>query len=122
MLSYKSIPYNLNRFFKEIHLKKQYLKKVQNKARVLSKLKEENYKQVKSHFFRSQIFSSDTLFVMYIIEISFSKKNTLFHVSDFAGNVKFFCSAGSFQKKKKKSSFKKFTKVLSSFTIKVEIC
>ena len=34
---------------------------------------------------------------MYIIEISFSKKNTLFHIMDYSGNIKFFYSAGSFQ-------------------------
>jgi ribosomal protein S11 len=56
---------------------------------------------------------------MYIIEISIFKKNTLFHVSDFSGNIKFFYSAGSFQQKGKgrKSSFnnfKKFYKILVS--------
>ena len=34
--------------------------------------------------------------IMYIIDFSFSRSNTFLHVLDFAGNLKFFCSAGSF--------------------------
>jgi ribosomal protein S11 len=101
MSNFKAVQSNLNRFFKEIHLKKQYLKKVQNKARVLSELKEIHYKQVSSQFLIESKSLASTTFVMYIIDISFSKKNTLFHVSDFSGNVKFFYSAGSFQQKGK---------------------
>ena len=97
MSDYNSIQYNLNRFFKEIHLKKQYLEKMQNKVNVLRELKEINYKKVNSQFFINPISSPNTTFVMYIIDISFSKKNTLFHVSDFSGNIKFFYSAGYFQ-------------------------
>lgn len=96
-----SIQYNLNRFFKEIHLKKQYLEKMQNEVNVLRELNEVNYKKVNSQFFITPMSSSSTTFVIYIIEISFSKKNTLFHVSDFLGNIKFFYSAGSFQQKGK---------------------
>ena len=101
MSDYNSIQYNLNRFFKEIHLKKQYLEKMQNKVNVLRELKEINYKKVNSQFFINPISSPSAIFVMYIIDISFSKKNTLFHVSDFSGNIKFFYSAGSFQQKGK---------------------
>ena len=101
MSDYNSTQYNLNRFLKKIHLKKQYFKKIQNKSCVLSELKEENYKRVNSKFFQNSISLSSTTFVMYIIEISFSKKNTLFHVSDFSGNIKFFYSAGSFHQKGK---------------------
>ena len=46
MSGYNFIPSNLNRFLKEIHLKKQHLKKIQNKVCVLSELKEKNYKKV----------------------------------------------------------------------------
>ena len=95
------LQFNLNRFFKEIHLKKQYLKKMQNKVRLLNKLKEINYKKVGLSFSKKSPKLSNTTFVMYIIEISFSKKNTLFHISDCLGNVKFFYSAGSFQQKGK---------------------
>ena len=119
MSDYNSIQYNLNRFFKEIHLKKQYLEKMQNKVCVLKELKEVNYKKINSRFSKPLTFSSSTTFVMYIIEISFSKKNTLFHVSDFSGNIKFFYSAGSFQQKGKgkvarSTILRKFYRILVS--------
>ena len=101
MSDYNFIPSNLNRFLKEIHLKKQHLKKIQNKVCVLSELKEKNYKKANSQLPMKSIFLQSMTFVMYIIEISFSKKNTLFHISDFSGNIKFFYSAGSFQQKGK---------------------
>ena len=97
MSDYTSIKFNLNRFFKEIHLKKQYLKKMQNNVHLLNKLKEVNHKKIGSKFSSSLTQFTSTSFVMYIIEISFSKKNTLFHIMDSSGNMKFFYSAGSFQ-------------------------
>lgn len=97
MSDYTLIQFNLNRFFKEIHLKKQYLKKMQNNVHLLSELKEINHKKIGSRFSSKLTNSSTTPFVMYIIEISFSKKNTLFHVMDYSGNIKLFYSAGSFQ-------------------------
>lgn len=114
-----SIQYNLNRFFKEIQLKKQYLKKMQNKVSVLGKLKEENSKKVNSKFFTALINFPNTVFIIYVIDISFSKKNILFHVSDFLGNIKFFYSAGSFQQKGKEKAtraqiLKKFLRTLVS--------
>ena len=119
MSDYNSIQYNLNRFFKEIHLKKQYLEKMQNKVCTLKELKEVNYKKINSQFSKPLIFSSSTTFVMYIIEISFSKKNTLFHVSDFSGNIKFFYSAGSFKqtgkgKVARSTILRKFYRILVS--------
>lgn len=101
MSNYRSTQFNLNRFLKEIHLKKQYLKKVQNQAYLLSELKETNYKKVGLKFSNTLTKPSNTVFVMYIVEIFFSKKNTLFHISDCSGNIKFFYSAGSFQQKGK---------------------
>jgi len=101
MSNFKAIQPNLHRFFKEIRLKKQYLKKMQNKARILNELKEINYKQINSQLLIESKSLANTTFVMYIIDISFSKKNTLFHVSDCSGNVKLFYSAGSFQQKGK---------------------
>ena len=101
MSDYKFPRYNLNRFFKEIHFKKQYLKKMQTKILELNELKEVNYKQATSQLFIEPRFRANIAFVMFIVEISFSKKNTLFSVSDFSGNIKFFYSAGSFQQKGK---------------------
>lgn len=93
--------FNLNRFFKEIHLKKQYLKTLQDKTYLLTKLKDTNYKKVGLQSFSKSVNKASSIFVMYVVEISFSKKNTLFHISDFSGNTKFFYSAGSFQQKGK---------------------
>ena len=97
MSDYTLIQFNLNRFFKEIHLKKQYLKKMQNNVHLLNELKEINHKKIGSRFSSKLTHLSTTPFVMYIIEISFSKKNTLFHIMDYSGNIKYFYSAGSFQ-------------------------
>lgn len=119
MSSPNSIQFSLNRFFNEIHLKKQYLKKVQNKAQFLNKLNERNYKNVGWKFSNTVTKPLKSTFVMYVVEISFSKKNTLFHVSDCSGNVKFFYSAGSFQQKGKGKTvrstvLRKFYKLLVS--------
>ena len=97
MSDHISIQFDLNRFFKEIHLKKQYLKKIQNNNYLLNKLKEANYKKIGSWFPSKSMHLPTSPFVMYIIEISFSKKNTLFHIMDYSGNIQFFYSAGSFQ-------------------------
>ena len=99
MSNYNSTQFNLNRFFKEIHLKKRYFKKMQNKVHTLHELKENNYKQASSKLFGTPLKVKSNTFVMYVIDISFSKKNTLLHVSDCSGNIKFFYSAGSFQQK-----------------------
>lgn len=111
--------FSLNRFFKKIHLKKQYLKKMQNKVRLLNELKETNLKKVGSSFSKKAMKTSKNIFVVYIIEIFFSKKNTLFHISDCSGNVKFSYSGGSFQEKGKSKTFrlvmlKKFYRMLIS--------
>ena len=101
MSNYNLTKLDLNRFLKEIHLKKQYLKKVQNQVYSLNKLKEINYRKIGLRFSNTAAKPFNTVFVTYIIEISFSKKNTLFHISDCSGNIKFFYSAGSFQQKGK---------------------
>lgn len=92
---------NLSKFLKELHIKKQHLKKIQNQVYLLDQLKKVNYKKVGLKSSSKLTKSLNTNFVMYIIEISFSKKNTLLHISDSAGNVQFFYSAGSFQQKGK---------------------
>lgn len=119
MSDYNSTSFNLNRFFKEIHLKKQYLKKTQNKIYLLKESQETYYKKVGSSFSKSSAELTGNAFVMYVIDISFSKKNTLLHISDCLGNIKFFYSAGSFQQKGKGKIarsiiLRKFIKVLVS--------
>ena len=119
-MSNQSLPqFSLNRFFTEIHFKKQYLKKIQSKLLLLNKIKELNHKKVSLNFSKKLAKPSNSTFVMYIIEVSFSKKNTLLHISDCLGNLKLFYSAGSFQQKGKgkisrSTVLKKFYKVLTS--------
>ena len=110
---------NLNRFFKEIYLKKQYLNKMQNKIHFFNNLKKLNYKKVGAKFFTYKSCLKKNIFVMYIVNISFSKNNVFFHISDFLGNLQFFYSAGSFQQKGKRKtarskSLRKFYRLLVS--------
>ena len=101
MSDYNLTQFNLNKFFKEIHLKKQYLKKMQTKTRLLDNSIDNNYKKIGSKFTKNLSNNRKNTFVMYIVDISFSKKNTLLHISDCLGNIKFFYSAGFFQQKGK---------------------
>jgi len=101
MLDFNSTHFDLNRFLKQVHLKKQYLKKMQNKASMLHQTKEKSHKAANLVLFRTLARVKRDVFVMYIISISFSKKNTLLHVSDCLGNMKLFYSAGLLQQKGK---------------------
>lgn len=101
MLNLNTMQFNLNRFFKEVHLKKQHLKKTQDKICLLNELRNSNHKKIGSDFSKKSSKVLNNTFVMYIVDISFSKKNTLLHISDCSGNIKFFYSAGSFQQKGK---------------------
>lgn len=95
MSYYNQIQPSFNKFFTLLHFKKQYLNRIKIKARLLNKLKKTNYKKVGLRSFNTSINSYNAPFVTYILEISFLKKNTLFHLSDYSGNIKFFYSAGS---------------------------
>ena len=100
MSYYNQIQPSFNKFFMLLHYKKQYLNKIKIKAHLLNKLKKTNYKKVGLKSFNTSINSYNPPFVTYILEISFSKKNTLFHLSDFSGNIKFFYSAGMYNLQK----------------------
>jgi ribosomal protein S11 len=111
---------DLNKFLNGIKLKKQYIEKLKNKISELNVVSKTDSKDLgsvvvaKNH---SQI-KNDHL-VMYIIDISFSETNTLLHVTDFAGNLEFFCSAGSLnykgkQKKQRFAIFKDLFRILVS--------
>jgi ribosomal protein S11 len=111
---------DLNKFLNGIKLKKQYIEKLKNKISELNVVSKTDSKDLgsvvvaKNH---SRI-KNDHL-VMYIIDISFSETNTLLHVTDFAGNLEFFCSAGSLnykgkQKKQRFAIFKDLFRILVS--------
>ena len=98
--------FNLNKFLKKIVLKKQYIKKLKNKTCLLEIIKEQNYKNLNSSlFFKNEDFIKYDNLLVYIIDISFSRSNTLLHVMNYSGILKFFCSAGdlTFSGKSKRS-------------------
>jgi ribosomal protein S11 len=108
---------NLNKFLNDIKLKKQYVKNLKNKIDLLVDFKK-NYKNL-SLIVSNKNFIKEDFLIRYIIDITFSRTNTLLHVMDFSGNLKFFCSAGSLQYKgKRKKSrylvFRDISKVLIS--------
>jgi len=117
LTNFNNNKFNLNKFLKNIQLKKQYLKQVQKKVQSLNKLKETNYKALNSQFFKCYTSEPSDTIVMYIIDISFSRKNILLHISDSSGNIKFFYSGGSFQQEEKMSKaliLRKFHRILVS--------
>lgn len=98
---------NLNEFLKEISIKKHYIKKLKNQLSTLQSVKQKNYKLLNKNLFDNKFNSMKSdLVIMYIIDISFSRSNTLLHVTDYLGKLKFFCSAGDLQHKGKSKRFR----------------
>ena len=99
---------NLNWFLRDVKLKKNYIEKLQGKLFDLHvAYTNKNYK---SSFFilpKYESLSHEDSLVVYIINVTFSRTNTLLHVMDFAGKLKFFSSAGlvKYSGKSKKSRF-----------------
>ena len=83
MIKNDNINFGLNKFFQKIKLKKQYIKILKNKfdSFLIMKKKYQNF-----------IIKND--WIIYTINISFSRANTLLYVTNFCGKLKFFCSAG----------------------------
>lgn len=98
-----NIQNNLNKFFTEIKLRKQYIKKIKKKITMLNNIKEKNYKNLSLVIWNSnfKFLVKEDFLVTYIVDITFSQTNTLLHVMDFSGNLIFFCSAGSLKYKGK---------------------
>ena len=93
---------DLNKFLKSIKLKKQYIKQLNNKNIKLSNIKQNNNRTLNSIlFYKTKYLIKEDYLVKYIIDITFSKSNTLLHVMDPSGNLKFFCSAGELHYKGK---------------------
>lgn len=120
MVQKYNISFDLNKFLRGIKLKKQYIEKLRNKISVLNDIKKKNYKNLNSIlFFRSNLPYKDDHLVSYIMDISFSRTNTFFHVTDFSGELKFFCSAGSLKytgksKRVRSAVFREFYRILVS--------
>lgn len=122
MLKSGNVKLNLNKFFNKIKLKKQYIKKLQDKIILLSNVKEKNYKALDSQISNKKKNVGDNYLISYIIGITFSQTNTLLHVTDPLGNLKFFCSAGSlnFTGKAKRSRFLVFREIYYILVSKLE--
>jgi ribosomal protein S11 len=102
----QSCDFNLNKFFRKIKLKKQYVNQLTNGILRLADTKKQSYKSVSYGLFLNnpKLIKHKNL-VTYIITISFSKSNASLHITDFSGTLKFSCSAGnlSFIGKQKKA-------------------
>lgn len=93
--NYKNINFDLNKFFNSLTLKKQYIKQLKNKIFLFNSIKKNNYKILNNTLgYDFKQIKRDNL-VMYIIDITFARSNTLLHVMDSIGKLKFFCSAGN---------------------------
>lgn len=110
--------YGLNEFIRNATLKKQYIKKLKNKISILNDTKNIRYKTLNNAFpFKGNWLLQNDFLVKYIFSVVYSKTNTLLHVTDCSGKLKFFCSAGvmKFTGKGKTSRyhvFGKFRKLL----------
>lgn len=87
----------LNKFLRDIKLKKQYFKNLKTKMELVSNIKEKNYTSLYPVLvFNKKYLLNDNNLITYIIDITFSRSNTYVHVMDFSGKLKFFYSSGSF--------------------------
>ena len=99
----KKSSFNLNHFFQDLRLKKQYVNILKNKILLLDEIKKKNYKYLNPSLRSTDSFlASNDLRILYIISVQFLKSNTLFYVTDFKGNLLFFYSAGFFNYKGKR--------------------
>lgn len=107
-----TLSYNLaNKLKLEISLiqkEKFYAKNLVNQVAYLKKLKENDFKNlnIKKYLLNNhKKVNFEDFMVIYVINIFFSKANTIVNISDIQGNLKLFYSAGSVQlggKQKKK--------------------
>lgn len=116
---FNTVTKKLNSKILVLHEEKIYVKNLTNQITKLKKLKENNYKNIsiKKVDFESKVNNDRDLMLVYIINISFLKANTMIHVSDVKGNIKLFYSAGSVgltgkQKKKRRVATLKLISLL----------
>ena len=99
---------NLNQFLAFIHLKKQHLKNIKPVATFVKTIDSKKIDSLSS--LNPTILTKEAELVAYIVDIKFSRSNTLLHVMDFTGKLKAFYSAGSvgYSGKNKKSRYAVF--------------
>jgi ribosomal protein S11 len=115
---------NISKILRNVKLKKQYIKKLKNKILALKNIKFKNYKNL-NHIlpFNTNILNKEDHLIMFVIDVTFSKTNTLLHVTDFSGKLKFFCSAGEvlYKGKTKKARFAVFRELYKVLMTKFKI-
>jgi len=100
-----------NKILKQVIFKKKYVKKLKNKIKTLKNISKQNYKKFNAKLY----LKKDTTFLItYVIEICFSKSNTLLQITNSLGVLKFFCSAGYllFKGKSKKARIPVLKKII----------
>lgn len=106
--------------FSFIKLKKKYIKKLFSSTTILNRFKSQFYQGL--HFFLSSNYllkCKKDFLVSYVIYFCFSLSNTVLHVSDATGNLKFSCSSGLIdlqgkQKVVRRLALTRFFNILSS--------
>lgn len=83
--------YQLNKFLKKIIFKKIYLKKLKYRILFLIKTLKQNYKKLNNS---TNTNNNINFLVVYIIQIDFSKTNTLIQINKAFGILKITLSAG----------------------------
>jgi len=87
---------SLYEFIQFIALKKQQIKKLKNKISILNRIKCKDHKALNDVLpLKKNLSAQNNFSIMYVFNIIFSKTNTLLHVTDCSGKLKFFCSAGA---------------------------
>lgn len=105
---------NLNNLFKNFSIKKQYIKKLKKQSSLLSSALRNNYRSINPKLFKPiDLNSINDHVILYIIDITFTRSNTLLHIMDSAGKLKFYSSAGHLEHKGKNKKFR--ANVLKSF-------
>ena len=87
--------FDLNKFFYKIKRNKKYTNNLKTQDIFLNSIKKNNYK-ILSAFLKEKNNNYKTSVITYVLNIQFSRSNTLLNVMDCSGNVKFFYSAGVF--------------------------
>jgi ribosomal protein S11 len=93
MLNSINTSFDLNKFLSHLSKKKQYSNQLKKQTKFLNKIKETNYKILSFKLNEKQL---NNLLIMYVLNVHFSRSNTLLSVMDSLGNTKFSYSAGVF--------------------------
>lgn len=112
---------NICDFLYKVKLKKNYLKKLKNKVFLLHHVSLKNNKLISDALnLKTKYLNESDNLVLYIINVTFTRTNTLLNVMDFSGNSKFFFSSGLvfFKGKNKKSRFSVFKELYKVLLLK----